>query len=87
LPGFEGWPPLRYAASSARPCSAFSDAQAPAVHKDVHPRQRLAEGVYSTTTETRTLAGLSLRELAPEILNKNSSCPLYPGDDLYVTSG
>jgi hypothetical protein len=55
--------------------------------KNVHMRQRLAEGVYSTSTETRMRAGLSLRELAPEMLSKNSSGPLYPGDDLYVTSG
>jgi hypothetical protein len=59
----------------------------PLPKKNVHMRQRLVDGVYSTTTKTRRLAGLSLRELAPEILSKNSSWPLYPGDDLYVTSG
>jgi hypothetical protein len=51
----------------------LGDAQAPAAQRDVDVRQRLAEGFYSTTTETRRLAGLSLRELAPEILSKNSS--------------
>jgi hypothetical protein len=43
--------------------------------------------VYLTSTETRTLAGLVLRTLAPEISIENSSCPLYPGDDLYDTAG
>jgi hypothetical protein len=46
-----------------------------------------ASMVYLTSTETRTLAGLVLRTLAPEISIENSSCPLYPGDDLYDTAG
>jgi hypothetical protein len=65
----------------------FGDAQPPAANEDVHMRDRLAECVYFTTTETRTTAGRSLRSLGPEILYKNWSCPLYPRDDLYVTSG
>lgn len=43
--------------------------------------------VYLTSTETRTPAGLVLLGLGPEISNKNPSSPLYPGDDLYDTSG
>ena len=61
--------------------------QLSAAHEDVHMRKRLAEYVYLTSTDTRSIAGLSLRTLAPDILSKNSSCPLYPGDDLYVTLG
>jgi hypothetical protein len=42
---------------------------------------------YLTSTETRKPAGLVLLGLGPEISNRNPSSPLYPGDDLYDTSG
>jgi hypothetical protein len=47
----------------------------------------MAAGFYLTSTETCILAGLALRWLGPKISSENSSCPLYPGGDLYDTSG